>query len=301
MTKEHQMQILEKCTLCPHECKVNRIKGEKGRCKADSTIKISLADLHFFEEPCISGKNGSGTVFFTGCNMNCKFCQNYEISQLCKGKVLSAEELANEFLKLQKKSANNINLVTGCIYVPQIIEALKLAKNQGLTIPVVYNSSGYEKKETIQMLDGYIDIYLPDFKYYYNDLAKDLSGINNYFEVATEAIKEMYKQVGNPVFDENGIIQKGWIIRHLVLPNHLQNSKQVLKWIKKNMNSRIFVSVMAQYFPEYKALETEDINRKLTEEEYSEIKTYVEKLGIQNGYMQEIEENEEKYVPEWDI
>jgi len=295
------MQILEKCTLCPHKCKVNRIKGEIGRCKATDKIKISLVDLHFFEEPCVSGKEGSGTVFFTGCNMNCKFCQNYEISQMNKGKILSIEELSKEFLNLQQKGANNINLVTGCIYVPQIIEALKLAKKQGLTIPVVYNSSGYEKKETIEMLDGYIDIYLPDLKYYYNDLAKDLSGINNYFEVATEAIKEMYKQVGNPVFNENGMLQKGLIIRHLVLPNHLQNTKQVLKWIKKNMNSKVYVSIMAQYFPEYKALETEDINRKLTEEEYTEIKDYVENLGIQNGYMQELEENEKKYVPNWNI
>lgn len=294
------MQILERCTLCPHECKVNRIRGEIGRCKSDSQIKISLADLHFFEEPCISGKSGSGTVFFTGCNMNCKFCQNYEISQLCKGKIVSPEELASEFLKLQGRGAHNINLVTGCIYVPQIIEALELAKNQGLTIPVVYNSSGYEKKETIKMLEGYVNVYLPDFKYYYNSLAKELSGIDNYFEVATSAIQEMYKQVGAPVFDENGIIQKGMIIRHLVLPNHLQNTKQVLKWIKKNMGADIFMSVMAQYFPEYKALETEDINRKLSEAEYVEIQQFVAKLGI-SGYMQELEENEKKYVPKWSV
>lgn len=292
------MQILENCTLCPHECKVNRIKGEVGRCKSDSRIRISLADLHFFEEPCISGKNGSGTVFFTGCNMNCKFCQNYEISQLCKGKIVSTEELANEFLKLQKKGAHNINLVTGCIYVPQIVESLKLAKEQGLSIPVIYNSSGYEKKETIQMLEGYVDVYLPDLKYFYDNLAQNLSGIENYFEIATEAIKEMYRQVEIPKFDKNGIIQKGLIIRHLVLPNHLQNTKQVLKWIKKNMAPEIYVSVMAQYFPEYKALETEDINRKLSEIEYVEIQGFVEKLGI-SGYMQELEENEKKYVPKW--
>lgn len=300
MTKGDNMQILENCTLCPHECKVNRIKGEVGRCKSDSRIRISLADLHFFEEPCISGENGSGTVFFTGCNMNCKFCQNYEISQLCQGKIVTVEELANEFLKLQERGAHNINLVTGCIYVPQIIESLKLAKKQGLTIPIVYNSSGYEKKETIQMLDGYVDVYLPDLKYYYDSLAKKLSGIDNYFEVATEAIKEMYRQAQNPIFDKNGIIQKGLIIRHLVLPNHLQNTKQVLKWIKKNMAPEIYVSVMAQYFPEYKALETEDINRKLSEIEYLEIQGFVEKLGI-SGYMQDLEENEKKYVPKWNV
>lgn len=293
------MDILEKCVLCPHECKVNRLKGEVGRCKSDYQIKISLADLHFYEEPCISGENGSGAVFFTGCNMNCKFCQNYEISQLCNGKIITVEELADELLKLQDSGANNINLVTGCIYVPQIIEALKIAKKNGLSIPIVYNSSGYEKKETIQMLDGYVDVYLPDLKYYYNDLAKRLSGVDNYFEIAAGAIKEMYRQVGRPVFDENGIIQKGLIIRHLVLPNHLQNTKQVLKWIKKNINQEVFVSVMAQYFPEYKALKMEDINRKLTFDEYIEIQEYVYRIGIKNGYMQDLEENEKKYVPNW--
>ena len=293
------MNILEKCTLCPHECNVNRLNGEVGRCKSDYRVKISLADLHYYEEPCISAKNGSGAVFFTGCNMNCKFCQNYEISQLCNGRITTIKELANEFLKLQNKGANNINLVTGCIYVPQIIEALKIAKKNGLRIPVVYNSSGYEKKETIQMLDGYVDVYLPDLKYYYNDLAKNLSGINNYFEIATNAIKEMYRQVGNPIFDEKGKKKKGLIIRHLVLPNHLQNTKQVLKWIKKNMSSDVFVSVMAQYFPEYKALEMEDINRKLTYEEYTEIQDYIDRIGVKNGYMQDLEENEKKYVPKW--
>lgn len=293
------MQILEKCTLCPYECKVNRINGEIGRCQANAKIKISLADLHFFEEPCISGKNGSGAVFFTGCNMNCKFCQNYEISQLAQGKTVTIEELAKEFLKLQEKGAYNINLVTGCIYVPQIIESLKLAKKNGLNIPIVYNSSAYEKKETIQMLEGFIDIYLPDLKYYYDDLAKDLSGIENYFEVATTAIKEMYRQVGNPVFDEKGIIQKGLIIRHLVLPNHLQNSKQVLKWIHKNIASDVYVSVMAQYFPSYKALERQDIGRKITQEEYDQILNFMMDLGIKNGYVQELEENERKYVPKW--
>lgn len=293
------MQILEKCTLCPHECQVNRIKGQIGKCKADATIKISLADLHYFEEPCISGKNGSGAVFFTGCNLNCQFCQNYEISQLQKGKSISIENLAEEYLKLQARGANNINLVTGCIYVPQIIESLKLAKQKGLRLPTVYNSSGYEKKETIQMLEGQIDIYLPDLKYYYDDLAKDLSGIDHYFEMATEAIKEMYRQVGNPKFDENGIFQKGLIIRHLVLPNHLQNTKQVLKWIQKNMGKEVYVSVMAQYFPEYKALQREDINRKLTKAEYEQIEEYIDKLGIQYGYLQDLEENEKQYVPHW--
>lgn len=270
-----------------------------GRCRADSNIKISLADLYFYEEPCISGKNGSGAIFFTGCNMNCKFCQNYEISQLDKGNIISIEDLANEFIKLQQDGANNINLVTGCIYVPQIILALKIAKRNGLSIPIIYNSSGYEKVETLKKLDGFIDIYLPDLKYYYDDLAKNLSGVNNYFEVATDAIKEMYNQVGNPVFDENGIIKKGLIIRHLVLPNHIQNTKQILKWINRKINKKVYISVMAQYFPEYKAMETKDLNRKLTKQEYDEVKEYINIVGISNGYIQELEENEHKYVPKW--
>lgn len=259
-----------------------------------------MADLHFFEEPCISGTNGSGAVFFTGCNMNCVFCQNYEISQMRKGRCVNGEELANEFLKLQKRGAHNINLVTGCIYVPQIVGSLKLAKAKGLTLPVVYNSSGYEKVETLQMFSAYVDVYLPDLKYYYDELAKDLSGISNYFEVATKAIKEMERQVGSPKFDENEMIQKGLIIRHLVLPNHLQNTKQVLKWIHKNMDSQVYVSVMAQYFPEYKACERVDINRKLTKGEYEEVMNFAEKLGIENGYFQELEENERQYVPKWE-
>ncbi len=259
-----------------------------------------MADLHFFEEPCISGTNGSGAVFFTGCNMNCQFCQNYEISQIGCGRSVTSQELANEFLKLQKRGAHNINLVTGCIYVPLIVESLKLAKTKGLVIPIVYNSSGYEKTETLQMLEGYVDVYLPDLKYYYDDLAKDLSGILNYFEVATKAIKEMECQVGSPEFDESGMIQKGLMIRHLVLPNHLQNTKQVLKWIRKNVNPNVYVSIMAQYFPAYQALEREDINRKLTKEEYEEMMNFVEKCGFQNGYFQTLEENEKQYVPNWE-
>ena len=295
-----EKNILEKCELCPWKCNVNRTNGEIGKCKAGENIKIALANLHYFEEPCISGENGSGTVFFTGCNMNCKFCQNYKISQEMLGKEISIESLANEFLKLQELKANNINLVTAVMYVPQIIEAIKLAKEKGLKIPIVYNSSGYENIETIKLLNGYIDVYLPDLKYYDNELGKKLSGINNYFEYATESIKEMYKQVGKPELDENGIIKKGLIIRHLVLPNYIENSKNVLKWIKENFNDEVLVSVMAQYFPSNKAMEYDDINRKLTDEEYNEIEDYVFELNL-DGYMQDLEENEEQYVPKFEL
>lgn len=291
------MEILEKCTLCPRECKVNRLAGELGRCRAGKLPKIALANLHYYEEPCISGKKGSGTVFFTGCNLACKFCQNYKVSQEYLGKEISIETLAEEFLNLQKQGAHNINLVTAFAFVPIIIEALKIAKQKGLILPILYNSSGYESLETLKMLEGYVDIYLPDFKYAYNDLSKNLSNVDNYFEIAQTSIKEMKRQVGNPVFDKNGIIQKGLIVRHLVLPNHLQNSKRVLKWIKDNLGRDTYISLMAQYFPSYKAIDTEDINRKLTEKEYEEIESYFYSLSLKNGYMQEIEEDEQRYVP----
>ncbi len=189
------MEILEQCKLCPRNCKVNRMVGEIGRCRAGRLPKIALANLHYYEEPCISGKNGSGTVFFTGCNLSCKFCQNYKISQEYLGKEITVNELSEEFLNLQKHGAHNINLVTAFAFVPMIVESLKLAKQQGLNIPIVYNSSGYETIETLKMLEGYIDVYLPDFKYAYNDLGKQLSNVDNYFEIAQTAIKEMKRQV----------------------------------------------------------------------------------------------------------
>ena len=187
--------MLDNCTICPHNCKVNRLIGNKGRCKCDDRIKIALASLHMFEEPCISGKNGSGTVFFSNCNLNCIYCQNYEISQEGKGKEISIEELANIFIKQQEKGAHNINLVTPTMYVYQIIEAIKIAKKNGLTIPIIYNSNGYENVDTIKLLNGYVDIYLPDLKYYSNEMSKKYSNVNNYFEYAVNAIKEMYNQV----------------------------------------------------------------------------------------------------------
>lgn len=294
------IEILEKCTICPHNCEINRANGQVGRCKSKNTVKIALYSTHNFEEPCISGEKGSGTVFFSNCNLNCVFCQNYEISQQGKGKEISIQELAEIFIKQQENDVENINLVTPTSYVPQIIEAIKIARNNGLKIPIVYNTNGYERVETIKMLEGYIDIYLPDLKYSDNLLAKRLSNVNNYFEIATDAIKEMYRQVGKPIFDDNGIMQKGMIIRHLILPNHILNSRRVLKWINDNMNE-VYVSVMAQYFPTYKAKEMDGINRKLTKEEYKEIENYLYRLNLENGYIQELGEHEEEYVPEWDL
>ncbi len=291
------IEKLKSCTLCPHNCKINRLEGNKGRCRSDGELKIALASIHYFEEPCISGNNGSGTVFFSNCNLQCKFCQNYEISQKSKGKAVTIKELANIFLKQQEKGADNINLVTPTSYVYHIIEAIDIAKKNGLDIPIIYNTNGYESIETIDLLKGYIDVYLPDLKYYRNELAKKYSCIDNYFEIATKAIKRMYEQVGPPVFNDNGIIQKGVIIRHLVLPNYILNSKHILNWIKENMPNDVYVSVMAQYFPTYKAKEDKLINRKLSKNEYKEIEEYLYLLGLENGYIQELGEHEEEYVP----
>ena len=295
------LDILEKCKVCPRECKINRLNGMIGDCRASDKIEISLVSIHKFEEPCISGQNGSGTIFFTHCNLHCKYCQNYEISQnKAKGKEITIEELADIMISQQEKGAHNINLVTPTMYAYHIKEAIKIAKENGLKIPIIYNSNGYESIETLKELDGYIDVYLPDLKYYLDEIAIKYSKAPNYFKIATNAIKEMIRQVGAPIFDENGMIIKGVMIRHLVLPNHINNSKHVLKWIKENIDEEIYVNVMAQYFPTYKAKEDDLINRKLTKKEYKEIEEYFYLLDFKNGYMQELGEHEEEYVPKWD-
>ena len=290
---------LECCTICPHNCKINRTKNP-GRCKSTDKIKIALYSIHNFEEPCISGEKGSGTIFFSNCNMNCVFCQNYEISQLGRGKEITIEELANVMIKQQERNVQNINLVTPTSYALHIVEAIKIARKKGLEIPIVYNTNGYESVETLKLHEGYVDIYLPDLKYYYDDLAKKYSKVDNYFEIATKAIQEMYRQVGTPVLDENGVMKKGLMIRHLILPNEVQNSKKVLKWIKENIDSNVYVSIMAQYFPTYKAKEIPEIARKITKEEYEKVENYLYELDLENGYIQELGEHEEVYVPTWE-
>ena len=299
--ERNSLKDLEECKLCAHLCKVNRNEGQIGRCKAGKTVKIALYSVHNFEEPCISGEKGSGTVFFSNCNFNCIYCQNYEISQLGKGKEITISRLAEIFLEQQEKNVENINLVTPTSYVPQIIEAIKLARKKGLKRPIVYNTNSYETVETIKMLEGYVDVYLPDLKYFQEEIGKKYSKIEKYFEVATKAIKEMVRQVGSPKLNERGILEKGIIIRHLVLPNNIENSKKILKWIKDNLADKVYVSIMAQYFPTYKAKENSDLNRKLTKEEWKEIEDYIEEIGIENGYIQELGEHEEEYVPKWDF
>ena len=290
---------LKKCTICPHKCGIDRTKNI-GRCKSTDKVKIALYSTHNFEEPCISGEKGSGTIFFSNCNLNCVFCQNYEISQQGRGKEIEIEELAEIMLKQQEKGVENINFVTPTSYSIQIKEAIIIAKENGLKIPIVYNTNGYENVETLRELEGLIDIYLPDLKYYYNSLGKEFSKVDNYFEIATNAIKEMYRQVGRPILNEKGVMQKGLMVRHLILPNNIENSKRCLKWLKENFNDKIYISLMAQYFPTYKAKEISEINRKLTPKEYEEIENYLYDLDIENGYIQELGEHEEEYVPKWE-
>lgn len=290
--------VLNSCSLCAFNCNVNRFENF-GKCRCPALPKLALASIHNWEEPCISGTNGSGTVFFSGCNFSCVFCQNHEISHESFGKEISIERLSEIFLELQAKEVHNINLVSPTPYVYSIVEALKIAKEKGLHIPIVYNTNSYENIETIKLLNGYVDVYLPDLKYFDNETAIKFSKIPNYFEVATNTIKEMIKQVGSPILDENGIIKKGVIIRHLALPGHLTESKEILNWIKNNLSEDIYVSVMAQYFPTYKAAEYRDINRKLTKREYSFLLSFVK--NIKNGYIQELSEYEEEYVPNFDL
>lgn len=289
--------ILENCTMCPHGCKINRKNGEMGRCRAGEKIKISLVSIHNYEEPCISKLHGSGTIFFSNCNLKCVFCQNYKISQGNIGKEYTIEELAEIMLNLQQKGVNNINLVTPTIYAYQIVQAIIIAKEKGLNIPIIYNSSGYETIETLKMLEGHIDIYLPDFKYYDNDVALKYSNIKKYFEYASSAIKEMYRQVGNPVFNNNGIIQKGVIIRHLILPNYTNQTKKILNWIKENIGEEAYVSIMAQYFPTNISNKYEKINRKINKIELKIVENYLYKIGFKNGYIQKLGKCEENYVP----
>lgn len=293
------MDLISKCEICPRKCKVNRYE-KKGYCRCDDKVRIALVSKHYFEEPCISGRNGSGTIFFSNCNLNCIFCQNHDISQGGKGIDVTIERLAKIMLEQQERGANNINLVTPTMYVEHIIKAIDIAKKNGLNIPIVYNTNGYEEVETIKKLNGYIDIYLPDFKYFTNELAIKYSKAPNYFEKVTSALIEMQSQFDEYVFDGE-IMKKGMIVRNLVLPNHIQNSKNVLKWIKDNLRKDIYVSVMAQYFPTYKAIGDELIGRKLSSSEYRKIEQYFYGLDIENGYIQELGKHEEEFVPDFNM
>ncbi len=284
---EKAYQILKKCVLCPNFCKTNR-EIEKGKCNSLLNPIISSYNLHFGEEPPISGFNGSGTIFFTNCTMKCIYCQNYPISQLHNGKEISVKELADIFLYLQKKNAHNINFVTPTHFVPQILNALHIAIKNGFNLPLVYNTSGYESPITLKLLDGIIDIYLPDIKYMDDKTSLEYSGVTNYTKFNQIAIKEMYKQVGDLKLDEKNIAYRGLLIRHLVLPGHIENSKKVFDFLKNEIGTNINISLMSQYFPAYKAINHKIINRKLKKDEYENIIEYALKLGFENIFIQEI-------------
>lgn len=291
------MELLESCKLCPRNCGVSRLKDKVGYCGAGKSIRVARAALHYWEEPCISGSIGSGTVFFSYCTLKCVFCQNYNISQCSYGKEITIERLAEIFLELQEKRALNINLVTPTHYVPQIIEALKIAKEKGLKLPIIYNSSGYEKVETIKLLKGYIDVYLPDMKYFDTKYSMKYSKARDYFLYAKEAIDEMVNQVGEVKFDNNGIIQKGVIIRHLMLPGLLFDSKKIIDYIHSTYGNKVYISIMNQYTPLEHVKIYPELNKPLNQKHYEALIDYAVSIGVENGFIQEEGTDKESFIP----
>ena len=291
--------IYKNCTLCPRNCKINRYK-QKGFCNSKNKIRIAYADMYKYEEPIIESTNKkSGAIFFSGCNMKCIFCQNYDISTLNIGKEISIEKLKNIMLKLQEKNALNINLVTPTIYVPSIKKAIKKAKKEGLKIPIIYNTSSYENIKTIEMLNNDIDIYLPDLKYYDDNLSQKYSNTKNYFYHATKAIDEMYKQVGKPII-KNNVMEKGVIVRHLLLPGHLEDSKKIIKYLYDTYKDNIYISIMNQYTP-IKKLKYENLNKTVSKKEYDELIDYAIKLGVKNAFIQIGETQKKSFIPDFKI
>ena len=291
---------MDTCTLCPRMCGVNRAAGEKGYCGMDATIRAARAALHMWEEPCISGTRGSGAVFFSGCSLRCIFCQNFEIAEGNCAKEISGERLSEIFLELQEQGAANINLVTAAHYVPAVIESLKKAKAQGMDLPVIYNSSGYERVETVQMLEEVVDVWLPDFKYMDSKLAFAYSRAKDYPEVARAAIREMMKAAGTCAYDEDGYIQKGVIVRHLILPGHTGNSIKALRYLHETYGEDIYISIMNQYTPVRKFVEFKELNRKVTKREYEKVLDYAFEIGIENGFFQDGETARESFIPAFD-
>jgi len=292
-------EILKNCQLCPRKCKVNRLKNEKGFCQAGKNITFSLAQPHFGEEPILTGENGSGTIFFTYCNLHCVYCQNYEISQLGQGKEITPRELAKIMINLQNKRVHNINLVSPTHFIPQIIQALILAIPQGFHLPLVYNTSGYERAEILKLLQGIIDIYLSDMRYSDDKIAEKYSGVSNYVHYNRLAIKEMFNQVGNPILSSQDVIQRGLIIRYLVLPNDIAGSKNTFRFLAKKVSQDVYVSLMAQYFPCFKAKNYPLINRPITHNEYQNVLDSFHKKGLRNGLKQELSSAKREFVPKF--
>lgn len=294
------MNLMEECIICPRNCRIDRTKGKRGYCRENDKIVVARAALHMWEEPCISGTNGSGTVFFSGCNLGCVYCQNHNISKGLSGKEITTERLAEIFLELQSKGAHNINLVTPTHFVPQIIEALVMSKNKGFSIPIVYNTSGYEKVETIKMLEGHVSVYLPDMKYMDGSIAKKYSNCEDYFQHASKAIEEMVRQTGEITFDEEGMVVRGVIVRHMTLPGYLEDSKNIIKYLYETFKDKIYISIMNQYTPLNEVTKYPEINRKIMDSEYDELVDYAVEIGVENGFIQEGETALKSFIPDFD-
>ncbi len=294
-------KLLSNCTLCPRNCKANRLSGQIGYCGEPADIYAARAALHSWEEPCLTGKNGSGTVFFSGCNLKCVFCQNHTIAVGDTGKPITISRLSEIFLELQKKGAANINLVTPTHYIPQIYQALITAKEKGLDLPIVYNTGGYEKAESLRLLDGLVDIYLPDFKYFSAELSSKYSLAPDYFAQASSALAEMYRQTGPCQFDSQGGLKCGIIVRHLLLPGQTKDSKKVLHYLHDAYGDNIWISIMNQYTPLKHVAHIPELNRKVTKAEYERMVNYAIRLGIANAFIQEDETAEESFIPPFDF
>jgi len=280
--------LLVSCRVCPRECRVNRLKNDKlGFCRSGLNPVISSVSPHYGEEPPLSGTKGSGTVFFTNCNLRCVYCQNYPISQMGNGEERTPGELACQMLWLQEQGCHNLNLVTPTHFVPQILKALGIAIQRGFNLAIVYNTSGYESMEILRLLDGIVDIYLPDMRYSDNGAAVKYSGAPGYSEINRAAIKEMYRQVGNLVLDEQGVAKQGLIVRHLVLPGNIAGTEAVMKFLAEEISKDVSISLMSQYFPAYRAREFKEINRRITAEEYEKAYQIMLKYGLENGWVQE--------------
>lgn len=293
--------LMKDCMICPRKCHVNRLEGGKGYCGQTAQLFAARAALHYWEEPCLSGTRGSGTVFFSGCNLKCIFCQNHNIALGRAGNIISIERLVQIFLELQEQGAHNINLVTATHFVPQVCCALRQAKAQGLAIPVVYNTGGYEEVGILKLLAGLVDIYLPDLKYFSSELSERYSHATNYFEKASSALAEMVRQVGRPVFDETtGLMKRGVIVRHLILPGETKDSKKVLRYLHESYGNDIYVSIMNQYTPLPHVAQHHNLNRRVSQEEYDRILTFADRIGIERGFCQENETASESFIPEFD-
>lgn len=292
---------LKKCNLCPRNCGADRVSGQAGVCgAAGDGILAARAALHMWEEPCISGENGSGAVFFSGCPLRCIYCQNYHIAHVDVKKQITRERLAEIFLELQDQKAANINLVTPTHYTPEIVWAVTRARQQGLTIPVVYNCSGYEKAETLKLLEGIADVYLTDFKYMESELAARFSKAPDYPEVAKAALAEMVRQTGPAEFDEHGMMKKGVIVRHLLLPNHVKNGKRVVKYVYETYGDLVWLSLMNQYTPLPQVKDIPELNRRVTKREYEKLIGYTLALGVTHGFIQDGKTAKESFIPVFD-